>query len=261
MHLKLWVLILLMLIFLLDYKDYQRAFIHNLAMLNYHSFIANNGSHELMMGLTRIQQAITLKPSNVISQARLASMYLSDDNYNAAFHQAQMVADLARGGNGYCTLGQTNWVRQLSRLSSYRPVELLDFSHPLSVWYFGISNDASASISMEYVANTKYQCVAHLSVSIDRLPNRYAILAQNVEFKSNINYQLSASIKMEGMLRAWLGVRSQWPGLPLPVSAEWQTVTFLFQAIEQPQKDFVYIVIDDGHGILSIRDIRLTEIR
>ena len=247
--------------FILSNKVSFGVFFHNLGVRKYyHYYTGKSNPSDLRMALTLMEQAVKFAPNNPISRARLASVYLSANNYESAFQQAKLATTLSGQQDGSCQMGQTYAIRMFSRLNSYQPVELLNFSHPLSVWHFNLHNGASGCVMMESVKDGTLKCIAHITVDIDQSPDRYAILAQDITLKPDTSYKLIAFTKTNGVFRAWLGVRSQWPGVQITQSTEWQAKIIVFRTNDYPNEDFVHLVIDQGHGTLSVRNIQLTPI-
>lgn len=199
-------------------------------------------------------------PENIYARARLASILTTIGQHEEAKLQALNALTLAGHPNS-CYLESHDFIRAITRPPNYLPDQILDFADPQSSWNFFGDNGFRGSLALTPLSASSPTCVAWLSVDFDQSPNRYAILVEDVQLTPNSTYQLSASTKAQGISSAWLGIHSQWPGVVIPNTPEWNTVVFKFKTGNAPKKETVHIVISEGHGILGVRDIELTRIK
>jgi len=238
---------------------FYTSFLHNAGMLHYQRVFASGkiSATDWEPAATILQRAIKKNSNDGIANLRLAGLFTLLGEYSLARQYAK--DGLAVFGRPTCYLEQHDFLRLISTPSEYIPEYLLDFAHPQSRWRFEQVYLATGEILFDAKAENQ-GCIARIVVDHDASPNRFVWLWQEVQVKPNTDYQFSATVRVSGLEQAWLGIRSQWTGIPILNSSTWQPITYGFRTQSTQTTEAVQFVIEAGHGILEIDNIALEAI-
>lgn len=201
----------------------------------------------------RLQQETSISPDNAIAHARLASAFTAAGNTQASQQYALQALALS-GHLNACYIDSQDFTRWITTPHHLLPRIALPFEHPQAYWHAITSNGAKSSLS---ATATPTGCEVSIDADIDLAPFRYVMLVQELILMPDTAYRLSADTRSRGISRAWLGTFFTLPGQSIPASEDWQRTVFEFKTSHDAMRDRAHILIDAGHGTLSIRNVKL----
>lgn len=201
-----------------------------------------------------LKQDIALNPSRLITHARLTNILLKKGDYEAAEKQIETY-HLNDADTNFCDRNQPSLLHFLITPST-TATEALLFSQPISQWVFNHSGDAVSRIS--YVDDQQLkECVSSITVNFTFFPQRYIVLYRSIYVKPERLYQINVYYRAQGLKIAWLGIGSAWTGVPIGNTDDWNLGTFQFRTQPLQNSEVVQFVVEDGQGILEIRNVTL----
>jgi len=200
-----------------------------------------------------LKQQITTASQKAVLHARLASALTAGGNTELAQQHAWQALS-ASGRTTACYIDSQDFIRWITTPHQTLLRTALSFENPQAYWHLITNNVSRTHISATETADG---CEVDMDADFDLAPFRYSMLVQELNLMPNTNYRLSAETRSRGISRAWLGTFFATPGQNIPATSDWQTTIFEFRTSNDAGQDRVHILIEAGHGTLSIRNIKL----
>ena len=250
------ILIVAVLIVVVNFQLFSTLLGRNVAMLNIaHSYVNPSSLIEQKKIIVLLTKDVEMNPHRLLTRARLASIFLETGNRAAA--QKLIETYLPNGLNTQpCQQNQSSLLQTITYHSQKPQFATLSFSQPETQWELNYSTDAINEISFtdDKLSN---KCIAKITVDFLFFPQRYVVLYRNVRILPKHLYRLKAYTQASGIETAWLGIGSQWTGVNVVDSTDWQQIIFDFKTHPSQNNETIQFIVESGHGTLKIQDVTL----